>query len=245
MTSENGRPVAVVTGASRGLGSVVANFLAGSGYDLVATARASSPLHEAARPWERLGATVVPVSAAVEDSAGRAAIQSAVHTLGRLDVVVHNASELGPSGRPKLLALSPDQLETVLRVNVVAPVLLTKALLPPLKAAPAALVVNITSDAAVGAYPGWGAYGASKAALDLVTRTLAQELADDHVSVVSVDPGDMRTAMHQAAYLGEDISDRPLPEVTVPFWAWLFGQSPARVNGLRFQAQGERWEANP
>lgn len=245
MTTTSGRPVAVVTGASRGLGSVVANFLAGSGYDLVGTARSLGPLREAARPWERLGATVVPVAAAVEDPAGRAAIGSAVDRLGRLDVVVHNASELGPPGRPKLLELSSEQIEAVFRVNVVAPVLLTITLLPRLKAAPAPLLVNITSDAAVGAYAGWGAYGASKAALDLITRTLAQELAEDHVSVVAVDPGDMRTAMHQAAYLGEDITDRPLPEVTLPFWAWLFGQPPNRVNGRRFQAQGERWEANP
>lgn len=245
MTAAGDRPVAVVTGASRGLGRVVAGFLAGSGYDLVVGARNGAALREGVPTWEREGATVTPVEADVETASGRQALVSAVEGLGRLDVLVNNASELGPPGRPKLTELSGEEIERVLRVNVVAPVLLTGRLLPTLRRAPRGLVVNISSDAAVGAYPGWGAYGASKAALDLVSRTLAEELASDRVSVVSVDPGDMRTEMHQSAYQGEDISDRPLPDATLPFWAWLFGQSPERVNGLRFQAQGERWEARP
>jgi NAD(P)-dependent dehydrogenase (short-subunit alcohol dehydrogenase family) len=102
------------------------------------------------------------------------------------------------------------------------------------------LIVNISSDAATGAYPGWGAYGASKAALDLISRTLAAELAPGRVGVVSVDPGDMRTRMHQEAFPGEDISDRPLPEVTVPFWDWLLDQDPMAVTGTRFKAQTAR-----
>jgi NAD(P)-dependent dehydrogenase (short-subunit alcohol dehydrogenase family) len=100
--------------------------------------------------------------------------------------------------------------------------------------------VNITSDAAIGAYPGWGPYGASKAALELLTRTLATELRDDGVSAVIVDPGDMRTRMHQEAFPREDISDRPLPEVTIPFWRWLFDQHPEEVSGRRFAAQQEQ-----
>jgi NAD(P)-dependent dehydrogenase (short-subunit alcohol dehydrogenase family) len=104
------------------------------------------------------------------------------------------------------------------------------------------LVVNISSDAAAGGYPGWGGYGASKAALDLLSLTLANELAERGVGVVAVDPGDMRTAMHQAAYPGEDISDRPLPDATLPFFAWLLAQEPARISGRRFAAQGEAWE---
>ena len=106
----------------------------------------------------------------------------------------------------------------------------------------AGLVINVSSDAAGGGYPGWGAYGASKAALDLVSLTLASELRDDGVAVVSVDPGDMRTQMHQDAFAGEDISDRPLPEVTLPFWAWLLGQPGTSVTGRRFKAQSDRWE---
>lgn len=110
----------------------------------------------------------------------------------------------------------------------------------PLLKAKRGLVVNVSSDAATGAYPGWGGYGASKAALDLVTRTLAAEV--EGAGFVSVDPGDMRTPMHQAAFPGEDISDRPLPDVTLPFWAWLLGQPPLSVSGQGFSAQGERWE---
>ena len=105
------------------------------------------------------------------------------------------------------------------------------------------LIVNVTSDAALAAYPGWGAYGASKAALELITRTLAVELRGVGVSAVVVDPGDMRTQMHQAAYPDEDISDRPLPEVTIPFWKWLLDQNPEDLRGLRLAAQREnaRW----
>ncbi len=103
-------------------------------------------------------------------------------------------------------------------------------------------MVNISSDAAVAGYEGWGGYGASKAALDLISLTLAHELKDSGVAVVSVDPGDMRTQMHQDAFPGEDISDRPLPEVTLPFWAWLLGQEPMKVSGRRYQAQAELWE---
>jgi NAD(P)-dependent dehydrogenase (short-subunit alcohol dehydrogenase family) len=241
MTGGEVRPLALVTGASRGLGEVVAGFLAGSGYDLIVSARTAGPLNEAADRFRARGADVVAVPGAVEEPEGRLALREAVGRRGQLDLLVHNASELGPPGRPKLLEVPAEELERVFRVNVVAPVRLTEALLPYLAAAPAPLVVMISSDAALGAYPGWGAYGASKAALDLVSRTLSQELAEHNVNVVAVDPGDLRTAMHQAAFAGEDISDRPTPDVTVPFWAWLFGQAPSGVNGQRFQAQAERW----
>jgi NAD(P)-dependent dehydrogenase (short-subunit alcohol dehydrogenase family) len=113
----------------------------------------------------------------------------------------------------------------------------------PLLAERRGLIVNVTSDAATAAYPGWGPYGATKAALELLTRTLASELRERLVSAVLVDPGDMRTRMHQEAFPGQDISDRPLPEVTVPFWTWLFDRGPDEINGQRFAAQQEdaRW----
>ena len=113
----------------------------------------------------------------------------------------------------------------------------------PLLVARRGLIVNITSDAATAAYPGWGPYGATKAALELLTRTLAVELRDQGVSAVLVDPGDLRTRMHQQAFPGEDISNRPLPEVTAPFWNWLFDQDPGSIGGQRFAAQQEdaRW----
>jgi NAD(P)-dependent dehydrogenase (short-subunit alcohol dehydrogenase family) len=102
--------------------------------------------------------------------------------------------------------------------------------------------LNISSDAAVGGYEGWGGYGASKAALDLVSLTLANELRDVGVAVASVDPGDMQTQMHQDAFPGEDITDRPLPESTLPFWAWLLSQNPLTISGHRFKAQADTWE---
>jgi len=124
---------------------------------------------------------------------------------------------------------------------VLAPLALVREALP-LLARSRGLVVDITSDAAVGGYPGWGVYGASKAALDLVTKTLAAELKEKGVGVVSVDPGDMRTRMHQDAFPGQDISDRPLPDVTLPFWAWLLSQDPIAVSGGRYRAQAAVWE---
>ena len=143
--------------------------------------------------------------------------------LGGLDVLVNNASELGPIG--PLADFDVQRFGRLFPVNVGAPMALIQ-LAVPLLAARRGLIVNITSDAATAAYPGWGPYGASKAALELLTRTLASELRDQGVSAVLVDPGDMRTRMHQEAFPGEDISDRPLPEVTVPFWNWLFDQDP-------------------
>jgi NAD(P)-dependent dehydrogenase (short-subunit alcohol dehydrogenase family) len=126
-------------------------------------------------------------------------------------------------------------------VNTLAPLALVREALP-LLARSQGLVVNISSDAALGGYPGWGVYGASKAALDLVSKTLAAENRERGVAVVSVDPGDMRTKMHQDAYPGQDISDRPSPDVTLPFWAWLLSQPPMKVSGMRYQAQASVWE---
>ena len=176
----------------------------------------------------------------VADAAHRQRLAEAVHTLGRLDLLVNNASWLGPSPQPMLVNYGLETLEQVLAVNLLAPLGLIQATLPWLQVAQG-LVINISSDAAVGGYAGWGGYGASKAALDLMSRTLAGELQSSGIAVVSVDPGDMRTQMHQAAFPDEDISDRPLPEATLPFWAWLLGQKPMILSGERFQAQAERW----
>jgi NAD(P)-dependent dehydrogenase (short-subunit alcohol dehydrogenase family) len=156
-------------------------------------------------------------------------------------LLVNNASELGASPLPALTEYPLDVLRRVFEINVVAPVALVRSCLPFLKSS-GGLVVNITSDAARGGYPGWGGYGSSKAALELVSKTMANELRDAGVGVVAVDPGDLRTQMHQDAFPGQDISDRPLPEVTLPFWAWLQGQDPLRVTGQRFEAQAAIWE---
>lgn len=235
------RKVALVTGASRGLGSTIARFLAGEQYDLVLSARGSAELERTAAALREVGAHVVSIAGDVADPDDRARLCDAVHARGRLDLLVNNASELGASPLPPLAEYPLDALVRVHAVNVVAPLALVQRLRP-LLATSQGWIVNISSDAAVGGYPGWGGYGASKAALDLIGRTLANELRAEGIAVVSVDPGDMRTAMHQAAFVGEDISDRPPPDVTLPFWAWLLNQDRARATGHRFLAQAERWE---
>jgi len=232
--------VAIVTGASRGLGEVIARALAQRGYGLVIAARNPDPLHDVAESLARHGSTVVAIDGDVTDASVRARLVSAARELGGLDVLVNNASELGGIG--PLMEFDVQRFGRVFPVNTGAPIALVQ-LAVPLLGERRGLIVNITSDAAQGAYPGWGPYGASKAALELLTRTLATELRDRGVSAVIVDPGDMRTRMHQEAFPLEDISDRPLPAVTAPFWNWLFDQTPAHVSGERFAAQAEdaRW----
>jgi NAD(P)-dependent dehydrogenase (short-subunit alcohol dehydrogenase family) len=232
--------VAIVTGASRGLGAVIARVLAERGFDLVVCARNADPLREVAESLSRDGSSVMAVAGDVTDASLRARLVSAARELGGLDVLVNNASELGAIG--PLMEFDVQRFGRVFPVNAGAPIALVQ-LAVPLLAERRGLIVNISSDAAVGAYPGWGPYGASKAALELLTRTLAGELRDRGVSAVIVDPGDIRTRMHQEAYPLDDISDRPLPDVTVPFWHWLFDQNPLHVAGERFVAQQEvaRW----
>ncbi|HVS01006.1 MAG TPA: SDR family oxidoreductase [Thermoanaerobaculia bacterium] len=230
---------ALITGGSRGLGRAVADFLAAQGYGLVITARGDGELEEAARALRRHGGAVVALAGDVAEPAHRRQLARAVADLGRLNVLVNNASTLGATPLPPLVEYPLDQLEEAFRVNVAAPLALVREVLPLLQAS-GGLIVNVSSDAARGGYPGWGGYGITKAALDLASLTLAHELSG--VGVVAVDPGDLRTRMHQAAFPGEDISDRPLPEVTLPFWAWLFGQPREAVTGRRYQAQADRWE---
>ena len=233
--------VALLTGASRGLGAALGSFLAREGFHVIATARGAATLTATTEGWAREGGIVDTVVGDVADPSHRAVLRERVRAQGRLDLLVNNASELGPVPLVPLALLPLPELRRVFEVNVVAPVALVQDLLPWLERA-GGRVVNLSSDAAVGAYPGWGGYGGSKAALDLVSRTLAEELRERGVSVVSVDPGDMRTDMHQAAYFGQDISDRPLPSVTLPFWAWLLHQDPGTVSGQRYRAQADRWE---
>ncbi|HXF61634.1 MAG TPA: SDR family oxidoreductase [Caldilineaceae bacterium] len=234
------RRVALITGAGRGLGRVLAEFLAGQGFYLILTARRAGELAAVAEATRPLAAGVEALPGDVADPAHRHSLVDAARRQGRLDLLINNASTLGVTPLPPLACYNQEDFEQVLEVNLLAPLALIQEALPVLRAA-RGLVVNLSSDAAVGGYPGWGAYGASKAALDLVSKTLAAELAEEEIGVVSVDPGDMRTEMHQAAYPGEDISDRPLPDITLPFWAWLLAQEPQAVSGRRFQAQAEVW----
>jgi NAD(P)-dependent dehydrogenase (short-subunit alcohol dehydrogenase family) len=234
-------PVAIVTGASRGLGEVISRLLSERGYDLVLGARQAGPLGRVAESISARGPNrVVPVDGDVTEASVRARMVDAARSLGGLNLVVNNASELGGIG--PLLEFDVPRFGRIFPVNVGAPMALIQ-LAVPLLAERRGLIVNITSDAAHGAYAGWGPYGASKAALELLTRTLATELQERGVSAVLVDPGDMRTRMHQEAFPHEDISDRPLPDVTAPFWKWLLDQAPEDIRGQRFAAQQEdaRW----
>ncbi len=231
---------ALITGASRGLGSTLAEFLARQNYDLIITARGADGLEAAANRLQDTAGRILAIAGDVAEPAHRRRLAEQAQSLGGLDLLVNNASDLGPSPLPTLADYPLGALSKVFQINVFSPIALVQELLPSLQAR-RGMVVNISSDAAVGGYPGWGGYGASKAALDLVSLTLANELRPDGIAVVSVDPGDMRTDMHQAAFPEEDISDRPLPDVTLPFWGWLLGQDPIEISGKRLQAQSERW----
>jgi NAD(P)-dependent dehydrogenase (short-subunit alcohol dehydrogenase family) len=200
---------ALITGASRGLGLALARALAGWDWRLVIDARGAAEL-EAARAELAAHTEVVAIPGDVADPAHRAELVAAAG--GRIDALVNNASVLGPSPQPRLAEYPLDALEDVYRVNVLAPLALVQQALPVL--APGGRVINITSDAAVEAYEGWGGYGSAKAALEQLTAVLAAEHPD--LRVYAVDPGDMNTRLHQEAFPGEDISDRPPPEESVP-----------------------------
>jgi NAD(P)-dependent dehydrogenase (short-subunit alcohol dehydrogenase family) len=237
----NSRKVALITGASKGLGLTLAHFFAAQGYDLIITARDAELLGEAQTQLEEHGVYIMAAAGDVSDPLHQQQLAERVRPYGGLDLLVNNASTLGPLPMANLADFQIEELRRVFEVNTLAPLALVQALRP-LLSARQGLVINLSSDAAVGGYEGWGGYGASKAALDLVSLTLSKELLADGISVVNVDPGDMNTDMHQDAFPDEDISDRPLPEVTLPFWAWLLGQDHATISGRRFQAQSELWE---
>ena len=203
-------PTALVTGASRGLGRALAQALSARGWRLVIDGRDAERLRATVASLPRPD-LVTAVPGDVIDPPHRAALADAVGP--RLDLLVNNASDLGPSPLPRLDSLPAEALQRVLAVNAVAPLALFQAVLPALRAA-SGRVLNISSDAAVEAYEGWGGYGASKAALDQLSAVLAVEHPE--LRVHAIDPGDMATDMHQAAFPGEDISDRPAPETVVP-----------------------------
>jgi len=202
-------PTAIVTGASRGLGLALADALADRGWRLVIDARDGVALERAAASL-RDRTEVAALAGDVGDPWHRKALVAAAD--GPLQLLVNNASSLGPSPLPPLARYPLDELEQVYRVNVVAPLALAQLALPRLAAG--ARVLNITSDAAVEAYEGWGGYGSSKAALEQLTAVLAAEHPE--LRIFAVDPGDMNTRMHQDAFPGEDISDRPAPAASVP-----------------------------
>ena len=199
---------AIITGASQGLGRALARELARRGWRLVIDARTAADLEQAALELDAL-TEVQGVCGDVSDPDHR---QDVVAAAGRqIDLLVNNASLLGPSPQPALGDYPLDALERILRVNLLAPLGLIQLALPRMAGG---CVINVTSDAAVEAYPGWGGYGATKAALDQLTAVLGAEHPE--LRIYAVDPGDMRTRMHQDAFPSQDISDRPLPEESVP-----------------------------
>ena len=215
--------VAIVTGASQGFGRALAEELAHDGWDLVVDARHQDALEVAAAALRRHGGRVVAIAGDVADPVHRDALVAAATGLGRVDLLVNNASTLGPTPMPALADYPLEELEAVYRTNVVAPLALVQRALPALLTAHGA-VVNVTSDAAVEGYEGWGGYGSSKAALEQVSNVLAAE--QPALRVYRFDPGDMRTQMHQDAFPGEDISDRPEPAAVVPALLRLLADAP-------------------
>jgi NAD(P)-dependent dehydrogenase (short-subunit alcohol dehydrogenase family) len=202
---------ALISGASRGLGLALARELARRNWTLILDARGAEALEAVRLDLSEL-TDVITVTGDVTDAAHRRALADAARMVGGLDVVVNNASTLGLSPQPALLDYPLDVLEQVYRTNVIAPLAIIQAVRSDLK--PIARIVNVTSDAGVEPYEGWGGYGSSKAALEQLSAILAAE--NPTWRVYWVDPGDMRTQMHQEAFPGEDISDRPLPEESVP-----------------------------
>jgi NAD(P)-dependent dehydrogenase (short-subunit alcohol dehydrogenase family) len=222
MTQSQPSPVAIVTGASRGFGKAVTAALLGRGWTVVGDARRAVELKSTAR--ELNSTRLIALPGDVTDASHRGALLAAAIDAGPLRLLVNNASRLGPSPQPALADYPPGELWAVYQANLFAPLALIQAALPALTEN-AGVIINLTSDAAVEPYPGWGGYGSSKAALDQLSAVLAAEAPA--VPVYAFDPGDMRTEMHQAAFPGEDISDRAEPESVVPALLRLLDTRPA------------------
>ncbi len=214
--------VAIVTGASRGLGRAVTAALLERGWTVVVDARRTAELDATAVAFN--SSRLIAIAGDITDASHRAALVEAAIDAGSLRLLVNNASRLGPSPQPKLADYPQVDLRAVYDVNVFAPLALIQIALPPLRQTHG-VIVNVTSDAAIEAYECWGGYGSSKAALDQLSAILAVE--NDLVRVYVLDPGDMRTEMHQAAFPGEDISDRADPESVVPAFLRLLDTRPA------------------
>ncbi len=228
--------VAVITGSSKGLGRAVARLLAQRGYGLVINARRASELRDAERELKRhtdVVAVVGDVSEIAEEIAGQA-----LQHFGRVDVLINNASTIGRSPMPPLELHSWQSLLLLYKINVVAPLHLAQLLIPGMRLRGQGTIVNITSDAGVNAYPGWGGYGSSKAALEHASRVLAAELKGSGLRVLVVDPGDMNTEMHRLAEPGVDLSHLPNPEQVAPSIVQLLeGTEPfARIEAQRLRA---------
>jgi NAD(P)-dependent dehydrogenase (short-subunit alcohol dehydrogenase family) len=232
--------VALITGASRGLGRALALAFASEGTDLVLNSRAASAteLEQVRAEAERQGIRAVALDA---DLASRAGVERlaavALGGFARVDILVNNASALGPTPLPLLADTPLEAFREVLETNVIGPYLLTRSLIGQMLVRGSGLVINVSSDAATAAYPGWGAYGVSKAGLDQLTRIWAAELEGTGIGIISVDPGSMNTLMHRQAEPDEDPAQWAAPEVVAPILAALATADPTEINGQRFEAQ--------
>jgi NAD(P)-dependent dehydrogenase (short-subunit alcohol dehydrogenase family) len=217
-------PVAIITGASKGLGRALAEALAARGWDLVLDARTAAVLQETADRLDMYGTRVSALPGDVTDVGHRAALVAAARRLGGLDLLVSNASALGAEPLVRLEALDPSGLRRALEVNVVAALGLVQEALPLLRASGAGTVIAVSSDAAAEAYETWGGYGASKAALDHLAAVLGAE--EPGLRVWAVDPGDMATDLYAAA-VPDDGDPRPAPASAVPGFLRLLDERPA------------------
>jgi short-subunit dehydrogenase len=225
--------VALITGASQGLGLEIARVYARRGLGLILTARGRERLESSARQLSDATDVIWQPGDVADDAHAERLVAAGLDHFGQIDVLVNNASELGPSPMPELADLNTGDLERILKVNLVAPLKLMQLVLPDMRTRGSGLIVNVTSDAGVQAYPTWGGYGASKAALEHLSRVLAAELEGSGVRVYVVDPGDMDTAMHRAAEPEVDLAHLPGPEVVAPAFVRLLDE--ARPFG-RFEA---------
>ena len=230
--------VALITGASQGLGLAVARLYAQRGIRLILTARGARQLQHAADELRTLTDLLHMAGDVADADHAEQLVTAGLDYFGRIDVLINNASELGPSPMPELSQLAPEAMEDILRVNVLAPLRLIQLVLPPMRDHGSGLIINVTSDAGVQAYPTWGGYGASKAALEHLSRVLAAELDGSGVRVFVVDPGDMNTAMHRAAEPGVDLSHLPGPEVVAPAFVRILDDPSAfaRIEAQRLLA---------
>ncbi len=235
--------VALITGASRGLGREIANAYAERGGRLILTARGAGALEEVAARLRRITDVLTLAGDVADPIHAERLVRAGLARFGQIDVLINNASVLGPTPMPWLDALPPDALQDIIRANVVAPLHLTQLVLPQMRVRRRGVIINVTSDAGVEAYAGWGGYGISKAALEHLSRILAAELPDTGIRVYIVEPGDMNTEMHREAEPGVDLSHLPPPEVSAPAFVWLVEEETAPFG--RFSAQRMRVPLHP
>lgn len=232
--------IALITGASRGLGRALAVEFAHQGASVVINSRSTSAA-DLAETEQQLRALHAPVLRVIADVSQRADVErlagEALARFGRVDVLVNNASALGPTPMPYLADTPIEEFESVMRTNVTGPFMLTRALVGQMLARGAGSIINVTSDASIVGYATWGAYGVSKAALDQLTRVWTAELKDTGVRINSIDPGDMDTAMKRASEPDGDTSQWAKPETVTPVFVYLASDESARVSGQRLLAQ--------